>query len=240
MELSQIKYTDLKKLKKEYDMKALLPVGSLEQHGPHLPLGTDAIICNEVCKAAAENRNDVLLLPLCPYGQSEHHMGFPGTITVRHETIINIIKNIGESLYRHDIKRFIVANGHGGNTHAIAAGVYELNAEKPEMEVSHVDVCNFAPKDFKYEFLSEKAGRHANDYETSVMLFLNPNLVDMSKACKEFPSKKAPSKTSKRTIVDFKKYSISGVWGDPRSATAVKGKEYFDIMVSELTKVIDS
>lgn len=240
MELSKLSYKDFENLKKEYDIKALLPVGSLEQHGPHLPFGTDAIICNEVCRKVAESRKDVLLLPLISYGQSEHHMGFPGTMTVKHQTLISMIKDVGESAYRHGINRFIVANGHGGNTHAIAIGVNELNTEIPEMEVSHVDVCNFASKDFKYELISEKSGRHANDYETSVILFINPSLVDMSKACREFPSERAPPKESKRTIVDFRKYSKSGVWGDPTNATAEKGKEYFDFMVSELTKVVDS
>lgn len=227
MELSKLKYPELEELSKEYKLKALLPTGSTEQHGPHLPIGSDAIISDEICKYVSKNRNDILLLPLISYGYSEHHMGFPGTITLKFETVEKVVKDIGYSLNRHNIKRFIVANGHGGNKEPAFKALSELKVEKKEMDISLFNLEN-------QDFISRKAGYHANDYETSVMLYIRPELVDMSKACKEFPLKMT------RTTYDIRRYLKSGVWGDPTTATAEKGKDYFDVMASALIEHIDS
>ncbi len=226
--LSELRRPVMERLYEKYKLKALLPVGSIEQHGPQLPLGTDTIICENVCKAVAYGRNDILLLPTIPYGQSELHMGFQGTITVSHKTLVSLVNDIGYSLDRQGIKRFIIANGHGGNSNPLYQAVSELQDERRGMEISFVDCDMMITENRRGEFIG-----HANDFETSILLYLKPELVDMSKACKELIN-------PPRNITDLKKYSNSGVWGDPTNATAEKGEEYFRMMVSELTKIVDN
>ena len=93
---------------------AILPIGAIEQHGRHLPLGTDWLIADQVAKKLGERLN-AYVLPALPYGNSQEHMGFTGTITLRPQTLALIIEDIVLSLRHHGIKNMVVLSSHGGN-----------------------------------------------------------------------------------------------------------------------------
>ena len=95
----------------------LIPIGSTEQHGRHLPTMTDSFLTFELCKAAAKRIPDSsVVMPLVSYGYNEHHLDFPATIHVDHETLIRFVIDIGKSLAHHGFERVIILNGHGSNT----------------------------------------------------------------------------------------------------------------------------
>src|SRR5579884_1344644 len=101
----------------------LIPVGACEQHGPHAALATDTISADALCREAAARAGNVAVAPAIPWGVSWHHMGFPGTISLRGETLIAVIEDVIASLHAHGFSRFLVVNGHGGNNAAVALAV---------------------------------------------------------------------------------------------------------------------
>ena len=93
----------------------ILPLGSVEQHGNHLPIGTDTMLAEAVSRAAAEASGGTVVMPPPWYGFSAHHMRFPGSITLRAETLLALVEDVVASLVRHDFRRILIVNGHGGN-----------------------------------------------------------------------------------------------------------------------------
>ena len=111
---------------------AVFPIGSMEQHGHHGPLGTDSMIADAVAKDVAKRLNALSLPPLW-YGISSHHMSFSGTITVRPEAICHIIEDILNSLIQHGIKKILILNGHGGNTPSIRIACDKVRQRHPKV-----------------------------------------------------------------------------------------------------------
>lgn len=170
---------EVEALLKKTDM-VIIPVASLEQHGRHLPIGTDFINGVERCKLIAQER-DILVSPVLMVGQSPYHMGFAGTVTLKAETIIQVHLEAVESLIKHGFKRFIIMNAHGGNRAISTLIVDQINqttagvavsfgeAVRPFMEPSSV-----AP--------GTVLDRHGGTGETSSSLYLMPDLVQLDKA----------------------------------------------------------
>lgn len=162
----------------------IIPVGALEQHGLHLPIGTDFLNGVERCKLIAQQR-DILVAPVLMAGQSPYHMGFAGTITLKSETIIQVHMEAIESLIHHGFKRFIIMNAHGGNRALSTLLVDKVNqttsgiavdfsdAIGPFMERSSTSSASSSPKMFD---------RHGGTPETSASLYLIPSLVQLDKA----------------------------------------------------------
>ena len=159
----------------------LLPVGAIEQHGPHLPLDTDAYdadwLAREVAAACSDPKP--LVLPLIPYGVSYHHEDFAGTLSVRNETMAQIIYDVGMGAARCGATKLVIINGHGGNGPALAFAAQMINRDAriftcvESGETSDVDIDALAetPNDV-----------HAGEVETSTTLALRPDLVHMDKA----------------------------------------------------------
>ncbi|TKX86420.1 creatininase family protein, partial [Halorubrum sp. SS5] len=112
---------------------AVLPAGSIEQHGPHLPVSTDTLradhLTAELVDAADEFDLDLLRLPTLPYGQSEHHMRFPGTVTLSTETYVDVVREIGESVAEHGADRLLILNCHGGNREPLSVAADRLGRD---------------------------------------------------------------------------------------------------------------
>ena len=168
----------------------VIPVGSNEQHGPHLPLGTDIFAALETCKLLAQ-RTDILVAPVVLAGVSEHHMGFPGTITLSPETLEAVIIDTASSLIRHGFKKLMILNGHGGNTPALRAAVEKINQTTSATAVLLDDLKlperAAAPGTGGAPAAGAKPAAPALDWhagvgETSLMLYLTPSFVDMSRA----------------------------------------------------------
>jgi len=179
--------------------KVVFAVGSIEQHGPHLPLLTDSIIAEAVACEVAK-RFGAVLGPTLQVGVSPEHMGFPGTLTLTPKTFKAVVGELAKSLRMHGFKEVIIINGHGGNNRALAG-------------MKGVRVVNLTECLKPYD--------HAGEVETSLIMHIRPELVDRGRIRKhefKWPGKKGWE--------DTREFSKSGVLGDPTTASEEKGRQY--------------
>src|SRR5215207_11203884 len=116
------------------NLVCLIPVATLEDHGPHLPIDTDLRLTAEICRRAAEAAPwDILLLPPIPHGYSPHHMDFPGPITIAWDTFTRYLTDVGTSLARHGFKRMLFLNGHGSNQNFVEAAARLVMVDRPKV-----------------------------------------------------------------------------------------------------------
>ena len=180
--LPHMSWTEVEDLLTRTDM-VLMPVGSLEQHGPHLPIGTDFLNGMERAKLIAQ-RTDVLVAPILFVGNAPYHLGFPGTVSLPAETIQRVYFEAAQSLMRQGFKRFLILNSHGGNRVISQYIADRINHETEGIAVE----LGTASGPFREETEDESASeepvfdRHGGVGETSSSLYLIPSLVDLSKA----------------------------------------------------------
>ena len=162
------------------DDRLLLPVGSTEQHGRHLPLGTDASIAYAIAKEVGE-ATGVLVAPLLPYGMSLHHMAFPGTISLKPSTLEALILEVLQSLHQHGFRRILIVNGHGGNTPSLRSGVATLLSQGPAPALK---IRSWWLEPEVKEMLDQllPPGAYASPGETSPSLVLHPKKVKLERA----------------------------------------------------------
>lgn len=159
----------------------IIPIGAMEQHGYHLPIGTDFINGVERCKLIAQQR-DILVAPVLMAGQSPYHMGFAGTITLKAETIIQVHMEAIESLIKHGFKRFIIMNAHGGNRALSTLLVDKVNQTTAGIAVDFNDAIGPFIERSSSNSQSKMFDRHGGTPETSSSLYLMPSLVQLDKA----------------------------------------------------------
>lgn len=221
----------------------LLPTGSTEQHGPHLPLDVDAFLCESVCLEAGRRAPDqVLVLPPVSYGLNRHHIDFPGTIHIEPEVFIAFCTNITKSVAYHGFKRMLCINGHGSN-----APLVDLVARKTVLETESlcaaVNWWSMAMDTFRT--VQETAViAHADELETSLYLYLAPERVRRERivAGGDVVGKyvSSDSTTPYARFNDYwGRWTKTGVHGDPRAATAEKGKIIFEAAVAGLLGFIE-
>jgi len=166
------------------DIVAVLPLGATEQHGPHLPLLVDSCLISAVAHQALkalDPAQSVLVLPTLSITKSDEHTSFPGTLTLSAETLLAVLREIGASVARAGVMRLILFNGHGGNTAVLQIAARELRQSR-NMIVAACSWSGFADWQELYDPASYAHDIHAGDSETSAMLALRPDLVEMSKA----------------------------------------------------------
>jgi creatinine amidohydrolase len=212
----------------------LIPFGSVEEHGSHLPLSTDTIEAYEVCKKAAL-RTPLFVAPPVHYGNCRSTARHPGTISITTTTLKGLFMDIVTSLRCHGLQNFVALTGHAGGAHCMAlqeAG--ELLIERfDDISVAVVSEYDLAKEQGRG--LIETAGdSHAGEIETSRILHSHPHLVKGS-APREFPA--FPTGILVR---DKRRYWPGGVWGDPAKASAEKGAKLEELVVSSLLKLVDS
>ena len=174
-------------LKSLADVNAIVvvPVGSIEQHGPHLPVKVDALLATEVARRAAlkvQTHQPILVTPTVWCGLAEHHMDFCGTLTLDFETFHALLRNLCRSIRHHGFRRIFLLNGHGGNIAALNVICSELVRELDGLRVvsgTYWTIPEVAEK-FAEILEVQQNVRHAGEAETSMMLALEPELVDQS------------------------------------------------------------
>ncbi len=226
------------------DRVCLIPVGTLEDHGPHLPIDADVRIASEICRrAAAEATEEIILMPAIPHGYSPHHMDFPGPITIGWTTFTDYCKDVGISLARHGFKRMLFYNGHGSNQNLVEMAARLVMLEHPEVLAAAAFVLSSNESLAKIAELreSERGGMaHACELETSIYLAIDPDAVDMDAAVDEHSYPEGPNAWMDWTDGSLKlmpwwsSFSRSGVQGDPTKATAEKGRAWLDAAVDEV------
>ena len=223
---------------------ALLPVGAIEQHGPHLPLDTDAFDAEHLAKRVAAACPDPkpLVLPLLSYGVSYAHDDFSGTLSISPDTMAKLVYEIGMSVARQGITKLVIVNGHGGNGPALHFAAQLINRD------AHIFTCvdTGETSDAEVNAMSEVENDvHAGDIETSTSLAVRPELVRMDRAEKFIPrfSSKYLDFTARGGVgwyAQTAKITPSGVFGDPTRATREKGERMWEVMVEHLVALVTS
>jgi len=231
------------------DRVVFQPVGTLEDHGPHLPVDTDVRLVSEVCRLAAEKApSEVVLMPAVVHGYSPHHMDFPGTVTIKWSTFVEYVLDVCRSLAQHGFRRILIVNGHGSNQNLVEM-VARLTIVEFPMVLCAAMFYLTGPKgraaiDKVRE--SEYPGgiAHACELETSLYLAIRPEIVDMGKAVKEigFPESEFVFFDFVDGPVKMMEYwstmSKSGVMGDPTKASAEKGRFLLEAAAEEIVDVV--
>ena len=218
----------------------ILPVASMEQHGPHLPVGVDTILCESVCKAGAEAvaaDMAVVVAPTLWCGMAEHHMAFGGTFTFDIPTYRAVLLAFLRSLDRHGFTRVLIVNGHGGNIAALNAFLPDF-ARETGVKVRAATYFELAP-DLAPVLEDQKGVHHACEVETSLMMLLAPGLVKHDRLPEAFGgvagSNAGASWYAKPArFRSFKEFTPSGVNGDARRASRQKGERLLALCVEGL------
>jgi creatinine amidohydrolase len=214
---------------------ALLPFGAVEEHGPHLPLGTDIdladALADRICAAAG-----LIRLPTMPYGQVWSLANFPGSLSVRDEILTGLVTDLADGLRRGGVTGLVLFTAHLGNVAALrtasraladAGGLPAIVLAYPGMDQVAESVSS-SPR-------SHPSIMHADELETSVMLALHPHSVDMDRAVAEYPEYPPDFGT---TPIRWDELSRSGVFGDATAATAGKGEKIVAHVVATACQLI--
>ena len=210
---------------------AILPLGATEQHGHHLPLGVDIMLAEGLARLVA-GETGTLLLPAVPFGYSWVWRDIPGTVSVQQHNVETIIKDVAHSVSRYGIELLVLINGHEANSSSMKYAARELQDELA-MPVIY----------FFYPGLTEVMAEHCDsetwhgmvhvcEFETSLMLAMYPEHVQMENAVPDYPEKPSLYGKSSVSLGDL---SQSGVYGDPTKATKEKGQLMLDAFVKTIS-----
>ncbi|MHB1132830.1 MAG: creatininase family protein [Chloroflexota bacterium] len=252
--LHEMKWPEVAEYLKTNDT-ALVPVGSIEQHGPHLPLVTDAAEAATVAEEAAK-RTGTLATPVLWFGWSPHHLAFPGSITLGAETLVRVVEDICTSLVYHGFRKIVIVNGHRiANLPPLEIAQTRLR-NRTGAYVAIVDVMLSARKEMEAICAGQPGAiGHACEVETSHMLYTHPHLVDMSLAVANVHTPDAKYSPHfapldpyqdkdmvglKTTIEEYgARQRPLGTGGDPTLASAEKGRLIFEAIVANTVEIVE-
>jgi creatinine amidohydrolase len=232
--------TNLRRIRRRRYEVAVIPVGATEAHNLHLPEGQDLFmveaIARESCRRAWSKCPRVICLPAIPYGVDCNLMDFPLTMHVRQSSLDAIVRDLIEGLHKHGIRKVALFNGHGGNNFLPLVRQVQCDLD------SHVFLCNvWEVGHDEYARIFATPDDHAGEMETSIALELWPDLVEMAAArnAKARPFRfEAMTRGWVKTSRTFSKLNDLCAVGDPRAATARKGKRYLELTCSRLGRFL--
>ena len=224
------------------------PMGAIEQHGAHLPLVVDAAISNGVLARALDKLDlniPAYALPPLYYGKSNEHRSFAGTIAISAQTMLALLTDIAESIYRAGFRKLALMNSHGGQPQILEIVARDLHDKYPDFII--FPLFTWRVPNAAQHLLTAKElefGIHGGDAETSLMLALMPELVDMDQAVTEYPhGLPEGSMLSMEGANPFawvtRDLTKSGVLGDAKAATREKGEQILDSLVDGWTELIE-
>lgn len=239
VEWARMTAPDLRQLAARPNALAVLPVGSLEQHGPHLPVITDTASASAAAIRAAHlvaEEIPVAVLPGLWLGMSEHHLPFGGTITVDYDAYHGILRGVVRSLKALGFARLLIVNGHGGNVDPLAVAVREL-AVTYDLPIVATTPWFLAPKEIAAIFESDTMPKHACEGETSIMMAIAGDIVKADKldeAMQQAPEPVHAPNGFSRFYSFSERAPVTGTWGDPRKASREKGERFLAVQAREL------
>ena len=208
---------------------AVLPIGSFEQHGPHLPLATDTLIACEIARRCAE-AHDLLLLPPITFSCSHEHAAFPGTISLGATTLVRVIDEICADLQRQGIAKVVIVNAHGGNN-VLVNFAQEANRDRRRVLLYPTSAHWTDARQAAGCATSNHQDMHGGELETSILLSIDADLV---RAGWETADHEADDR-SLLTLLGMAEYTASGVIGRPSLATPDKGTALLESIVTGLS-----
>lgn len=225
----------------------VLPLGAIEQHGPHLPLATDQIIADGIAaRLDAACDDQLLIMPDLPAACSAHHMAFAGSLTLDHETFSQVVIQLVRSAAHHGFTRFFLLNAHGGNISVGGVIAEKLSAQMPHVELVFGSWFRMAGERLRHlvEGAYPAVG-HACEFETSLVMTLRPELVDRSAIADDGIPPASPlllfdllSAGQPTRSLPFEQLTANGVWGKPSKATPEKGEAILEITVPLIIEVL--
>lgn len=237
MEIKNISQNKFSRLIKDFNFEsAILPLGSIEQHGDHLPFSTDTLIVEHISNIVS-TKSEAFLLPSLFYGVSyEHEPLF--NISIDFNILVDLISCICQSLSVHGIKRMYVINGHHGNIGLLQYVGQNLSSKY----AINSDFFYF----INYWQMLETGFDHAGEVETSIMMAIHPNLVNMDLAKAGLDAKgqevgslyKLGTNMSINNPAGFMKFTKNGIWGDPFKANATEGKKMLSQVIEKILTLI--
>ena len=224
----------------------LIPIGSTEQHGPNLGLGQDHVIANAYCERAAERLAPRLLaLPAIPWGISDHHMNFPGTMTLRPETFLELLEDIIVSMRHHGFRRFLIVNGHGGNQALMSVAVQDIGFRLDIDFLGCVGHYTLGDDSKLKAVAGEIPGGHACEMESSHDYYLAPDLIreetlSLGTLDKAFMAMLKPLTDLELEWPNaFNAHAPSGAKGDARKGTREVGQSLIESSIDELAEILN-
>lgn len=244
--LPYLTWTDIDALPDRENTVIVLPVGAIEQHGPHLPCAVDSVISSGVMGRALEMlAEDIRAFALAPitYGKSDEHLHFPGTMTLTGPTLLAVVTEIGESVYRAGFRKLLLANGHGGQPQVLEMAARELRVRHGDYVIVPHHVSRLPNASGKYVSEQEKRlAMHAGHSETALMMALAPHTVHMDRAVANFPpvfpSKLLSGDGRPACAWTARDFGPSGVIGDPLGATPEQGAEILQTLAASWAQAI--
>lgn len=219
----------------------ILPVASMEQHGPHMAVGVDTVLCETVCQRAAEvldGEMPIVVAPTLWCGMAEHHMARGGTFTFDIPTYRAVLLAFLTSIERHGFKRVFIVNGHGGNISALSAFLGDFTRETG-LEIRITTYFELAQPGMPAILEDQERVRHACEGETSMMMAVAPDLVRLDKlADAHGPKRQTPMPLEVMRHRSYGEFTPTGVVGDARRATADKGRRLMDLCRDTLVAAI--
>ncbi|MWG34999.1 creatininase family protein [Halomarina oriensis] len=227
----------------------VVPVGSVEQHGHHLPVATDTILVDAVAHLGATRVVDdlpVLVTPPVWTGHSPHHRSLGGTLSLGHEDLLGALEGVAETALENGFDALLFCNGHGGNASLVSSVTGTVGVDHPDVEVLGVTYFHLASSFIDDLRESDVGGMaHAGEFETALMLHLRPELVDTDRMeAEELESEYSHGlhdmfDAGPLTVYrEFREYSASGAIGAPELATAEQGERLFERLGDELELVL--
>lgn len=240
MQLKDLTWPEVDALSR--DMPVIAPIAAVEQHGYHLPLYTDSYLLGEIVSRAERQFLDLgLVLPLQWYGNSHHHMDFAGTLSVEPRCYLDMVGSLVDNLVHHGFKRILVVNGHGGNDVPGKQAMFEKRQQYRERDDLLLLFATYwglagGPQE-SVPRLEQSDMAHACEWETSMMLAIDPSLVgDFSS--QEDVSPGNPFRPASRAWIT-KDRSSTGHIGQPAAATAEKGEALLEHFASGLVGMVE-
>ncbi|HHF09595.1 MAG TPA: creatininase family protein [Methanomicrobia archaeon] len=212
----------------------VIPTGSTEQHGPQNPLGTDHLIAEKLSQEL-----DAVVIPTIPIGISKHHRFFSGTLWVSYESFKSYLMDICMALKHHGVRKILFVNGHGGNTACLMDIALEMKDE--DVFVRIYEWWRSLPSEAVKKIYPENSIKylgHAASAETSLNMFLHPELVKIERA-KDVDTVWAPKKFGGTVMYETKEFTDCGVVGFSKDASPEKGKIIFEASLEELKKLVE-
>ena len=240
-------WQQIEKMKNKEDTVIIQPIGAIEQHGHHLPIVVDSAISQGVLGKALEQLDSdipAFALPTLYYGKSNEHDGFPGTISLSSTTLLSLLTEVTTSIYQAGFRKLILMNSHGGQPQILEIVARDLHQKYPDLSI--FPIFTWKVPNITDELLTEKElelGIHAGDAETSLMLALLPDQVNMELAVREYPRDLAgDSLLSMEGKLPFawmtKDLSKTGVMGDATVASKEKGELILDSLAQGWVQLI--
>jgi creatinine amidohydrolase len=247
-------YTEIRSVGKTDGSVLVVPVGSIEQHGPHMPVATDIILADAVARGgasvAAEDGVPVLVTPPVWTGSSDHHLHWGGTITIDVATMLSVLTQIARSALQNSFDAIFFLNGHGGNSAIVNAATKTVGTEHPQVEVL-ATTYYFLAEPIAGEIRESRYGgmSHAGEFETSLILHLAPDLVCEDEYAVDY--REEPKGGYEDAFHDFFSHGPLSVYraadaqtgpgttGDPTLASADKGEAIYEFLIEEIGALLE-